>query len=131
RERGPVRHDIRWATTLAMLLLLPAGARAQITQEPVSPHPDPSKFARGLYGEAEVGTLVFVGEAGGTVGPGAVVGARFGYDFLRWVALQVHAAGSTHTTKFRDMPQTGQILQLYQGSAELKLTVRFGQFAVA
>jgi hypothetical protein len=126
-----VRLDIRWATTLALLLLLPAGAHAQVTNEPVSPYPDPAKFARGLYGEAEVGTLVFVGESGGTVGPGAVIGARFGYDFFRWVALQLHAAGSTHITSFRDMPQTGQILQLYQGTAELKLSVRFGQVAVA
>jgi hypothetical protein len=114
-----------------MLLLLPAGARAQVTNEPVSPYPDPTKFARGLFGEAEVGTLVFVGEAASSVGPGAVVGARFGYDFFRWVAVQVHATGSTHVTSFRDMPQTGQLLQLYQGTGELKLTVRFGQFAVA
>jgi hypothetical protein len=47
------------------------------------------------------------------------------------VALQVHAAGSTHTTSFRDTPQSGQLLQLYQGTAELKLTVRVRQFAFA
>jgi hypothetical protein len=50
---------------------------------------------------------------------------------FRWVALQVHAFGSTHTTSFRDMPQSGQLLQLYQGTAELKLTVRFGQIAAS
>jgi hypothetical protein len=127
-----VASRLRRATLLGLLLLLPAGAaRAQVTNEPVSPYPDPAKFARGLYGEAEVGTLVFVGEAGSSLGAGAVIGARFGYDFLRWVALQIHATGSTHTTSFHDMPQTGQILQLYQGTGELKLTVRFGQFAVA
>jgi hypothetical protein len=114
------------------LLLLPAGAAfAQVTNEPVSPHPDPDKFARGIYGEAEVGTLVFIGEAGSSLGAGAVVGARLGYDVFRWVALQVHAVGSTHTTSFPGMPQTGQILQLYQGSAELKLSLRFGRVAVS
>jgi hypothetical protein len=113
------------------VLLLAAPARAQVTNEPVSPHPDPSKFARGLYGEAEVGALLFVGDAGPQIGPGAAVGARLGYDLLRWVAVQVHAFGSTHTTKFTDAPQGGQLLQLYQGTAELKLGVRFGQLGVA
>jgi hypothetical protein len=113
------------------ILLLGAGASAQVTNEPVAPHPDPSKFARGLYGEAEVGTLVFVGDAGPQIGPGAAVGVRLGYDLLRWVALQVHAFGSTHTTRFPDTPQAGQLLQLYQGTAELKLSVRFGQVAAA
>lgn len=117
---------------LGLLLLLPAGvSHAQITNEPVSPYPDPDKFARGIFGEAEVGTVVFLGEAGSSVGPGAAVGVRLGYDLFRWVALQVHAVGSTHTTSFRDAPQSGQILQLYQGTAELKLSVRFGRVAVS
>jgi hypothetical protein len=115
----------------AALLLWAAGASAQVTTEPVSPHPEPSKFARGLYGEAEVGTLLFLGDAGPQIGPGAALGARLGYDLLRWVALQVHAFGSTHTTRFADSPQAGQLLQLYQGTAEVKLSVRFGQIAAA
>jgi hypothetical protein len=117
---------------LALLLLMPAGgARAQVTNEPVSPYPDPDKFARGIYGEAEVGTMLFVGDAGSSLGPGAVIGVRLGYDVFRWVALQVHAAGSTHTTSFPGMPQSGQILQLYQGTGELKLTVRFGRVSAS
>src|SRR5689334_7178275 len=117
---------------LGLLLLAPAGtAKGQITHEPVSPYPDPDKFARGIYGDAEIGTLVFIGDAGSSLGAGAVVGARLGYDIFRWVALQVHAVGSTHTTSFPGQPQTGQLLQLYQGSAELKLSVRFGRVAVS
>ena len=117
---------------LGMLLLMPAGvAWAQVTNEPVSPYPDPDKFARGIYGEAEVGTMLFVGDAGSSLGPGAVIGVRLGYDVFRWVALQVHAAGSTHTTSFPGMPQSGQILQLYQGTGELKLTVRFGRVSAS
>jgi hypothetical protein len=119
-------------TLLTLLLLLPAGASfAQVTSDPEAPYPDPDKFARGIYGEAELGTLVFVGEAGGPLGAGAGVGARLGYDFFRWAALQVHAFGSTHTTRFPGMPQSGQLLQLYQGTAELKLTARYKQVAGA
>jgi hypothetical protein len=126
------RHLRRTLHSLALLLLLPAGAAfAQVTSEPESPHPDPSKFARGLYGEAEVGTLIFIGDAGGPLGAGAGIGARLGYDLFRWVALQVHLFGSTHTTDFPGMPQSGQLLQLYQGTVELKLTLRHKQVAAA
>jgi hypothetical protein len=118
-------------SVVTMLLLVASAARAQVTNEPVAPNPDPGKFARGLYGEAEVGTLVFVGDAGPQIGPGAALGARLGYDLLRWVAVQVHAFGSTHTTRFNDAPQAGQLLQLYQGTAEVKLGVRFGQVGAA
>jgi hypothetical protein len=120
----------RTALVLAVLALA-TPARAQVTNEPVAPHADPSKFARGLYGEAEVGTLMFLGEARSEIGPGAAIGARAGYDLLRWVAVQIHAFGSTHTTRFADSPQGGQLLQLYQGTAEGKLSVRFGQVGVA
>jgi hypothetical protein len=122
----------RTLTALGLVLLLPAGgAFAQVTNEPVSPYPDPDKFARGIYGEAEVGTMLFIGDAGASLGPGAVIGARLGYDVFRWVALQLHAVGSTHTTSFPGMPQSGQLLQLYQATAELKLTMRFGRVAAA
>ena len=119
------------APVLAALWLGSATARAQVTSEPPSPHPDPAKFARGLYGEAEIGTLVFVGEAGPQIGAGAAVGARLGYDVLRFAAVQLHAFASTHTTRFASAPQGGQILQVYQGTAELKLGARFGQLGAA
>lgn len=120
-------------TGVAALALAAAAApaRAQITQEPTAPYPDPDKFARGLYSEAEVGTLIFLGDARGPLGPGAALGARFGCDFTSWVALQVHAFGSTHTTSFANLPQSGELLQIYQATAELKLTVRFGQLSLA
>jgi hypothetical protein len=117
---------------LAMALLCAsARAFAQVTGEPVSPHPDPSKFARGLYADAEVGTLLFVGEARPHIGPGVALGVRLGYDLQRWVAVQLHAFGSTHTTRFAAAPQAGQLLQIYQGTAELKLSAHFGQLAAS
>jgi hypothetical protein len=116
---------------LVGLLLWAGPAAAQITAEPINPHPDPSKFKRGLYGEAELGTMIFIGEAGSQLGPGAALGARLGYDLLPFAAVQLHAFGSTHTTRFDGTPQGGQLLQLYQGTAEGKLGMRFGQFGVA
>jgi hypothetical protein len=123
---------VHWTARAALvLLLLPAGvARAQVTTEPVAPYPDPSKFARGFYGEAEVGALVFMGEASAALSPGTAVGARVGLDLFSFFAVQLHALGSTHTTKFADMPQAGQLLQLYQVTAEAKVTARISQFSV-
>lgn len=117
----------RCALPLSIALLAPAVARAQITQEPAAPYPDARKFAHGLYAEAELGAVMFLGDAREPLGAGTAVGGRLGYDLLRWASLQVHAFASTHTTRFPGQPQTGQLLQFYQGTAELKLTAAFGQ----
>jgi hypothetical protein len=113
----------------ALATLLAAQADAQVTDEP-NPviFPDPSKFAHGLYTEGELGSVVFFGPAGGgKVGPGFAIGTRVGYDVTRFFAVQLHGLGSTHQTSFPGMPQDDQLLQMYQGVAEGKLTIRFGQ----
>ncbi len=120
------------STVAATLAAAPRAARAQVTDEP-NPviFPDPTKFARGLYTEGELGSVVFFGAAGGgKVGPGVAIGTRIGYDITRFFAVQLHALGSTHQTSFPGMPQDAQLLQLYQGMAEAKLTIRFGQTSV-
>jgi opacity protein-like surface antigen len=120
------------STVAATLAAAPRAARAQVTDEP-NPviFPDPTKFARGLYTEGELGSVVFFGAAGGgKVGPGVAIGTRVGYDITRFFAVQLHALGSTHQTSFPGMPQDAQLLQLYQGMAEAKLTIRFGQTSV-
>lgn len=120
------------STVAATLAAAPRAARAQVTDEP-NPviFPDPTKFARGLYTEGELGSVVFFGPAGGgKVGPGVAIGTRVGYDITRFFAVQLHALGSTHQTSFPGMPQDAQLLQLYQGMAEAKLTIRFGQTSV-
>ena len=107
-------------------------AHAQVTEEP-NPviFPDPAKFARGLYTEGEIGSVVFFGAAGGgKVGPGFAIGARGGYDLTRFFAVQLHAVGSTHETSLPGTPQDNQLLQLYQGLVEAKLTIRFGQMSI-
>src|SRR4029077_13848073 len=90
-------------------------ARSQVTDEP-NPviFPDPTKFARGLYTEGEIGSVVLFGPAGGKVGPGFAIGTRVGYDLTRFLAVQLHGIGSTHQTSFPGIPQDDQLLQLYQ-----------------
>src|SRR5450755_157675 len=104
-----------------------SAARAQVTAEPSAVvFPDPAKFAHGLYTEGEVGAVAFFGPAGADVAPGFAVGTRIGYDLFRWLAVQAHLLGSTHSIR-GDTPQAGQLLQTYQAIAEGKLTIRFGQ----
>ncbi|HVR64901.1 MAG TPA: outer membrane beta-barrel protein [Polyangia bacterium] len=131
--RPPFRLAVLAAAAAAAACSLLSAARvcAQVTDVP-NPviFPDPAKFARGLYTEGEIGALIFFGAAGDRIGPGVALGARVGYDVARWLALQAHAIGSTHETKFAGMPQAGQIIQLYQATAELKLTIRIVQTSI-
>lgn len=112
-------------------LLSGAPARAQVTSEPSGTvvFPDPAKFARGLYTEGEVGAVAFFGRAGDDVSPGFAVGARLGYDFTRWLAVQAHALGSTHQIAGNNV-LGGQLLQTYQATLEAKLTYRFSQTSI-
>jgi hypothetical protein len=105
-------------------------ARAQLMGEPPDPRPDPAKFSRGLYAEAEVGTQLFLGEARGPLGPGVAIGGRLGYELFRWLAVQVHALAATHETDFAGGPQSDQLLQVVQGTGELRLAVPLGQWAL-
>ncbi len=108
-------------------LLSSAAAEAQVTAEPSAVvFPDPAKFARGLYTEGEVGAVAFFGPAGADVAPGVAVGTRVGYDLFRWLAVQAHFLGSTHSIR-GESPQAGQLLQTTQAIAEGKLTLRFAQ----
>jgi len=115
-----------------MIVTAAPAARAQVTDEP-NPviFPDPAKFARGLYTEGEFGSVVLFGPAGGgKVGPGFAIGTRVGYDVTRFFAVQAHGIGSTHQTSFPGMPQDDQLLQVYQLTAEGKVTYRFGQLSI-
>jgi hypothetical protein len=122
----------RLLTTWVLLvgLCLTGTAGAQITEEPPAPFPDTDKFARGFYTDAEMGTLFFLGPARKPMGFGVAAGARVGYDFFRWAAFQLHALGSTHKTDFGAAPQSGELLQLYQLSAELKIAIPIRQISI-
>src|SRR5262249_18863442 len=114
----------------ALASLLAPALHAQITDEPAPPFPDPAKFAHGLYADAEAGAVVFLGRAGDKMSPGIAVGARVGYELTRWFALQAHVLGSTHEGDFPGMPEAGQLLQLYQFTAEARFTMTFRQVSV-
>jgi hypothetical protein len=115
---------------VALLLALPVCAHAQITEEPAPPFPDPAKFAHGLYADGEVGAVTFIGKAGDKLGTGVALGARLGYDVFRFVSIQLHALGSTHQGSFPNLPQNDQLLQVYAGTAEMKLTWTFRQLSI-
>ena len=118
---------------LASAALATFGARAahgQLMGEPVDPRPDPSKFSRGLYAEAEAGAQLFVGQARRPLGAGVALGGRVGYELARWLAVQVHGLAATHETDFGDAPQSDQLLQTLQGTAELKLAVPLSQWSL-
>ena len=116
------------AALLATLLTAGPVAHAQIIDEPAGIYPDPRKFVRGAYAEAEVGSLLWLGSVGDDVGPGVSVGARLGFDLGRFFAIGAFAAGSTHTTGAAGRPQDGQLLQIFQGGGELKLKLPIGAF---
>jgi hypothetical protein len=115
---------------LGGLLLLAAAvpARAQVMGEPEDPYPDPDKFARGLYVEADLGAVLFLGEARKPLGPGAALGARVGVDLTRWLAFQARGHLSSHQTDFAAGPQSDQLLQIMAASAEVKISVPLGQW---
>ena len=119
----------RLGVAALMALLCSSHAHAQITEEPIAPLPDPKKFAHGLFVDAGLGAFVLLGEAD-AVGSGPAISARVGYDVFRVLAVQAHVAGSTHRTDFGAAPQSGQLLQIYQTMAELKLTVPLHQVSI-
>ena len=109
---------------------MPAPAWGQHLGEPADPRPDPSKFARGFYAQAEAGVVSFLGEAAEPLGTGPAFGTRVGYEIFRFLALQVHGGGSTHSIRLDDRPQDGQLLQILRGAAELKLTVPLSRWSL-
>jgi hypothetical protein len=110
----------------------PAGATPLDSTPPAdpSPLPDPRRFHRGLYADAEAGSVVFLGAARDRIGPGVAFGLRVGYDLLRFVGVQVFAGGSSHALSPGDGPSAGQLLQLYLAGAELELRLPIGRLAI-
>jgi len=107
-----------------------ATARAQVTSEPSAVvFPDPEKFAHGLYTEGEFGGLKFLGRAGDELGLGFAVGARIGYDLTRFISVGADALNKKHQSQ-GDTPIAGQLLQMYQGTLEAKLTLRWVQWSL-
>lgn len=121
---------LAFLSALPALTAAPRLATAQITEDPTNPLPDPAKFSRGLFADAELGTLMFLGELRKPLGAGVGFGVRLGWDVFRWLAVQAHAFGSTHRTNFDGAPASGELLQVYQGTAELKLAIPIGRVSL-
>jgi hypothetical protein len=114
----------------ALCALAPALAQAQVVAEPAAPYPDPSLFARGLFLQGEAGVVIPIGVAHKAISAGPAIGVQVGYELARFVALQLHGVGSTHGVDVEGGPQLGQLLQILQASAELKLAVPLGAWSV-
>ena len=108
-------------------LLGGAPAHAQVTSEPSAVvFPDPAKFAHGFYTEGEFGA---VGSSGAPATSLAGLRGRRARR-LRHLPL-LRGAGSPArarpTRSQGDTPIAGQLLQIYQGTVEGKLTLRLVQ----
>jgi hypothetical protein len=115
---------------MTLLLGLSRGATAQVVAEPAAPYPDPALFARGLFFQGEAGVVIPLGVARQSLSAGPAMGLLVGYELARFVALQLHAVGSTHAVDVAGGPQLDQLFQILQASAELKLSVPLGQWAI-
>jgi hypothetical protein len=115
---------------LVGIVLGAAPARAQITDEPVSPYPDPRLFARGWFAQAEIGATIPLGAARAAIHTGPAFGVRAGWEFARWVGLQVRGAGSTHAVEVEGLPEVDQLMQVVLVAGELRLAVPIGAWAI-
>lgn len=107
-------------------------ARAQVTEAPKAAlFPDPSKFSYGAYTGAELGAVVVLGRVRSHLRPGFGLGLAAGYDLTRWLAVEARAVGSTHLTQFPTAPQDGELLQLYQLLAAIRVSLRYRYFALS
>jgi hypothetical protein len=88
--------------------------------------PDHRKFSRGFFAEVGTGAGIPVGPTADVLGPGFGLSARMGYEIRRWVALQVHAAGTMGY--YHDDILTRELFQQYAYTGELRLGVPFRRF---
>jgi hypothetical protein len=125
------------AVAVALIVLgavpgTPRVAHAQVTDAPAPQVlADPSKFAYGLYTAGEVGAVFPLGPLHAHLGPGFGLGLVAGYDLTRWLALEARGVGSTHTTQFPQAPQDGELLQLYQLTGAVRVSLRHRSFAAS
>jgi hypothetical protein len=111
-------------------LLAASPAKAQVIAEPAPPPwPDPKKFAKGPFASGEVGTLVFLGNAGKFTSPGVAFGVRLGYDIFRWLDVQAHVIGGSNDASLPP-PTVGQAFQTYIYAGEVRLKLQIHRFAL-
>jgi hypothetical protein len=83
--------------------------------------PDPKKFATGFFMEGAVGTVVPVGATAAVLSPGFALTLRTGYEIRRWIAIQLHATGTS--SYFDDGVFRRELLHEHFGTGELRLGI--------
>jgi hypothetical protein len=123
-------------------------ARAQAQEEPdleagkvLEEEPDPTRldvsrlppeaihitrdlYAQGLFMEAALGAMGFIGDAGDVSKPGPRMAITFGYEFTRWLSVLVLGEGSLHNTKNRP-PPAHTVYELAGGALGLRFSIPF------
>ncbi len=82
--------------------------------------------AASFFSEADLGAVVFLGDAGSHADPGPALGARLGIGFTSWFFLGARVAGSTHEAVV-PTPAVGQFFQLYETGLDLRFAGRVGK----
>lgn len=78
-----------------------------------------------LYSEADLGALVFVGNANGHAEPGPAFGARVGLAVAPWLSFGAAVSASSHQADV-PTPSVGEYFQLYHAGLDLRVGVRLG-----
>jgi hypothetical protein len=79
-------------------------------------------YARGLFLEAQLGALAFVGDANVVSTPGPRIAIDVGYEFTHWLAVLLALEGSLHHTDNR-APPSATAYELLGSSAGVRLSL--------
>jgi hypothetical protein len=143
---------VRLAQSLAACVLflvsLPAATRAQVsTETELSPGekvveaPDPTRldvarlppealeitrdlYSHGLFLEAQLGALAFVGDANKVSAPGPRLSIALGYELFSWLSPLLQIEGSLHRTDNRPPPRASTY-ELVSAAAGLRFSLPF------
>ncbi len=99
------------------------------TEEDPTRFPDPKKFARGFFMEGAAGSVIPIGPSAQVLSPGFALTLRTGYEIRRWIALQLHATGTS--SYFDDGVFSRQLLHEHFGTGELRLGIPIWRFLFA
>jgi hypothetical protein len=91
-------------------------------------HAEP-KYASGYYAEAGIGTGFFLGDAGKYIAPGPSFALRSGYDLFSWLSVGGRFSAGMHEGDVPPPPEQ-EYLELVEGAAEARLTLRIRRVAI-
>jgi hypothetical protein len=142
------RHVLGWLACALALTFGAGSARAQAPEESelapgekVVEAPDPTRldvarlppealkltrdlYAHGLFVEAQLGALTFLGDANKVSAPGPRFGVTLGYEVFSWLSPLLQLEASLHRTDNRPPPRA-TAYELLAASAGLRFSVPF------